>query len=77
MSAEIIEWKGITCLDLPAERILRRAMDSNLDSVIIIGIDKDGKEYFASSWADGGEVVWHLMRSVYKLNKIADLDSTE
>lgn len=75
MSAEIIEWQGVTCLDLPADRVLRRALESELDGVIVLGVTKDGDDYFASSWADGAEVVWHLMRGVYKLNKIADDNS--
>lgn len=60
MSAEIIELDIVTKLDLPAERILRKATEKDLDAVVVIGWDKDEEFYFASSYADGPEVLWLL-----------------
>lgn len=51
----------VTRLDLPPDRILSAAIGT-LESVIVIGYDKDGEEYFASSYADGGDALWLLER---------------
>jgi hypothetical protein len=59
--AEIINLNCVTRLDLPADRVLESAI-GKLDKVIIMGYDKDAKEYFASSVADGGEVLWLMER---------------
>jgi hypothetical protein len=47
-----------TKLDLPPERILRGAIEKDLDGCFVIGRDKDGDLYFASSIADGGDILW-------------------
>lgn len=57
MSDNIVIWKGVTFHDLPPDRLLEAAK-GHLDSVVILGWDKDGDIYFASSKADGGEVMW-------------------
>lgn len=56
--AEIIIANIPTRLDLPCERILNHALDTGLESVVVMGWDKDGEFYFAHSSADGGEVLW-------------------
>lgn len=48
----------ITRVDLPAERILRPALEADLEDAIVIGHRKDGEFYFAGTMADGGEVLW-------------------
>lgn len=58
---DIILFPGITRLDIPADRVLRAAMDV-LEGVVVLGYDADGEEYFASSYADGGDVIWLLER---------------
>jgi hypothetical protein len=50
----------ITTLDVPTERILDAAKEAELQSAIVIGVDKDGELYFASSFADGGAVLWWM-----------------
>jgi hypothetical protein len=52
----------ITTLDSPPDRILERAM-GELNSVIVIGYDKEGMQYFASSIADGGAALWLLEKA--------------
>lgn len=52
----------ITKLDLPVDRILEAAKE-RLDSVVLIGWDKDGELYFASTKADGGDVLWLLEKA--------------
>jgi hypothetical protein len=55
--SNVIPLGNITRLDLPADRILEQAI-GKMDGVVIMGYDKDGAEYFASSYADGGYVLW-------------------
>ena len=70
---KVINIGGITKLDLPVDRVLDGAKD-RLESVVIIGYDKDGAEYFASSIADGGDVMWLLERCKLKLMRTVDED---
>lgn len=64
--AKIIEFTGITKLDLPPDRILETAM-GKLKGVVILGYDTEGEEYFACTYADGGTVNWLLDRCKQKL----------
>jgi hypothetical protein len=65
-TAKIINFTGVTRLDLPADRVLEGAV-GKLESVLVIGYDKEGNEYFASSIADGGAANWLLDRCKMKL----------
>lgn len=56
-----------TSHDLPVARILQGAHDADLEVCVVVGYDKDGEEYFASSVADGAEVNWCLDRAKLKL----------
>ena len=55
--SNVINLDLVTRLDLPANRVLEEAIDK-LGRVVIMGYDNDGDFYFASSIADGGEVLW-------------------
>ena len=55
--SKVIPFTGITRLDLPPDQILEAAV-GKLEGVVIMGWDTDGKEYFASSYGDGGTVIW-------------------
>ena len=57
--AKVIPLGGVTRLDLPVDRILEAAK-KKLEGVVLLGYDKDGAFYFASTYADGGEVLWLL-----------------
>lgn len=72
MSDNVVEWGGISRLDLPPERVLTKALDGNLTSVVILGHTEDGDEYFASSLADGGDVLWLLERCKKLLLDVPD-----
>ena len=63
----IVDFPGVTRLDIPAERVLEWASKKDLKSVVVMGYTEDGDEYFASSIADGGEVVWLIERAKLKL----------
>lgn len=69
---DVVNWPGVTKLDLPPERVLRAALDAKLSGVVILGYTEDGREYFASSYADGGEVVWLTERAKLALFRKAD-----
>lgn len=66
MTAKVIPFRGITTLNLDPDLIL----ESNkgvLEGVVIMGWDRDGNEFFASSYADGGTVLWLLERCKKRL----------
>lgn len=69
--AEIIRFPGITSLDLNPDDVLSECM-GELAEVVIVGVDKDGDRFFASSQANGGEVLWHLERAKFALMRIAE-----
>ncbi len=47
-----------TRLDIPAERVLQAAIDSQLKNVVLIGIDENDAYYFASSLANKETILW-------------------
>lgn len=69
--SNVIQWRGITRLDLEPDVVLENTK-GKLEGLIIIGYDKDGQEYFASSYADGGDVLWLLERMKLRLLNMAD-----
>ena len=69
--AKVVLFSGITRLDLPPDRILEEAI-GKLEGVVILGYEKDGNEYFASSYADGGLVNWLLDRCKQQLIRMAE-----
>lgn len=71
MTAKIFTWTGITRLDIPIDRVLESAV-GQLEHVVIIGYDKDGEEYFASDYADGGDVLWLLERCKKRLLEVPE-----
>lgn len=72
MSADVVTFPGITKLDLPPERLLTQALEAQPDSVVIVGYGKDGEFYFASSKADGAEVLWLLELAKKRLLEVGD-----
>jgi hypothetical protein len=63
---DVVILSCVTTLDTPADRVLEAAI-GKLDHVVILGYDKDGEEYFAANFSDGGEVLWHMERAKMKL----------
>ena len=66
---EIVSFRGITRFDLDPDQVLENNK-GDLKHVVILGYDKDDKFVFASSMADGGDVVWMLELAKLKLYKI-------
>lgn len=68
---DVVEAPFITKLDIPTERILRKAGEAGLERVLLIGEDKDGEIYFASSFGDGGHALWLMEIAKVRLMKIS------
>lgn len=66
---DVVVLNVVTRLDLPPDRILESAKDK-LDGVVLIGWDKDGDFYFASSYAAGTEALWLLEKAKKALLEI-------
>lgn len=58
----------ITKLDIPADRVLSQV--PSLKTVVIMGYDQDGELYFASSVADGGDVLWLMEQCKQRLLQV-------
>jgi len=67
MDEKIIPFGGITRLDVPVDKVLDAAKDWCAESVVVIGWDRNGEFGFASSAADGGEVIWLLEKAKLEL----------
>ena len=67
---KVILYSGITRLDLPPDRILEQAIGKELQGVVVLAYDKDGEEYFCSSYADGGTVLWMIERAKLRLLQV-------
>lgn len=52
-----------TTLDLPPERILNAAIKADLETVLVIGWDKEGDLYAAGSTAKIGDILLLLERT--------------
>ena len=74
MTAEIVDLKTVTTLDIPAERVLKAAMEADMDRVIIIGYDGNGAEYFTSSVSDSRDILWLMERAKLRLLRMSDED---
>lgn len=68
---QVINFTGVTRLDIPPDRMLEAAI-GQLDKVVILGYDKDGEEYIASSAADGGTVLWLMERCKKRIMEVGE-----
>jgi coenzyme F420-reducing hydrogenase delta subunit len=68
--SNVVNLPCVTRLDLPPERVLQAALEAGLEGVVVMGY-KDGEPYFASTYADGGNVMWLMELLKAKLLKIA------
>lgn len=60
-----------TTLDLDPDRILQAAV-GNMETVVILGYDKNGQEYFGANISDGGTVIWMMERAKLRLLRTVD-----
>lgn len=70
MTAKILDFTGITSRDIDPERVLIKAQ-GQLQAVVVIGYDQDGDLYVATSYADGGDMLWALEQAKEKLLEMA------
>lgn len=68
---KVIPLNNVTRLDLPVDQVLEGTI-GKLEGIIVLGYDKNGEEYFASSLADGADVLWLLERCKIKLLEIVE-----
>lgn len=59
--SNISNFQGVTTLDLDADKTLE-SLAGKLKGFVLTGYDKDGKEFFSSTYADGGGAIWLLER---------------
>lgn len=64
MNDNVCMFTGETYLDIPSDRILKSAIDENIENVIVLGRDPEGRLYFAASSGDVAEIL--LMLEVAK-----------
>lgn len=72
MSDNVVILPVVTSLDIPASRVLDAAGEEDFAQVVVIGRTVDGEEYFASSAADGGDVLWMIERAKHRLLSVVD-----
>lgn len=70
MSENVVILPVVTRLDIQPSRILDAAQSEEFEQVVVIGRTADGDEYFASSAADGGDVLWMIERAKLHLLQI-------
>ncbi|MCK9549202.1 hypothetical protein [Aquamicrobium sp.] len=58
----VVFLRDTTSDHVPPFRVLGGALEKDLQEVLVLGIDKDGRDYFAGSFADMFEVVLILDR---------------
>lgn len=72
--SNIIDLPITTRLDLDPNKVLDKAREAGMTGVVVLGYDADEDEYFASSYADGGDVLWLLERCKKMLLEQPDND---
>lgn len=74
MTDNIIEFNGITTLPIPVDRILNRALEAELSTVLVIGWSADGSFYFCGSDPSGPENLWLLELAKKALIEVGDCE---
>ena len=65
-----VELIGITKSEVPVERVLNGASKADLKHCIIVGTTNEDNLYFASSQADGGDILWMMEKAKQLLMEI-------
>jgi len=69
--SDVVGFPGVSKLDRDPDRVMDNCKGV-LKGVVIVGEHEDGTEFFASSYADGGDALWHLARAQKKLLETVD-----
>lgn len=67
--SNVVQFRGITRLDLDPDITLENTK-GKLAGFVIMGYTPEGDEYFASTYADGGDVLWLMERMKMQLLRI-------
>ncbi len=73
MTDNVIPIGGITRFNVDPNDIIKSA-EGELETAIVIGWDNDGEFYFASSAADGGDILWLLEMAKKRLLEAEEYD---
>lgn len=73
--SNVIQFRGITRLNLDPDLTLENTK-GKLKGFVIMGYDTEGEEYFASTYADGGDVLWLMERMKLRLLNTEGRDAT-
>lgn len=71
--SNVIRFPGVTRLDLDPDTILEECK-GDLQGFIIAGYEKDGSEFFSSTYADGGDALWLVERFKKALLEAGDAE---
>jgi hypothetical protein len=72
MMGDVVQGKFITTEDRSPAQVLESTASADLESVVIVGFDKDGDMFFASSAANSAEVIYLLESAKHELFKMED-----
>lgn len=73
MSENVVNFPGITRLDLDANRMLASIVEAHtFERVLVIGVLENGEEFVSASAADGGTFLWDIERAKLRLLRIGD-----
>jgi len=72
MTAEILNFTGITKGDIPPQAVLEGAMEMDLNEVVAVGYNSKGEFYFASSVGDIHRVLYLLEKAKKAIMEMED-----
>lgn len=69
--SNVVQLPVVTSLDLDADLTLKN-LEGKLEGFVLAGYDKDGNEFFSSTYADGADALWLIERFKKALLEQAD-----
>lgn len=66
---EVISFRGITKLDLDADRTLE-GLKGQLKGFVLMGYDLEDNFFFSSTYANGGDVLWLMEKYKHMLMEL-------
>ena len=71
MTDNIVDFTGLTTLDVDPDKVLNAAI-GELDSVMVLGWDKEGVIYLAANFSDVQKALWLAEKLKYVLMMVTD-----
>ena len=68
---KVVDFTGFTRLNINPQRVVDQIPD-DLEGVVVMGYTAEGDYYFASSYADGADVLWLAEMLKKKLFEVTD-----